>query len=151
MHFPKFEETMQKLCSNVNNANPLKRKILSENEECKRHTAKSAEIAEQTVCTENLYCEIDFRCDGFKTKYDVDFTQMNDYQILELNKARNLDNELNGILDKITRLASLVPVGGCEVQRMLDKAIIFRTEMSRKEKFITELQTIMLERDISES
>ena len=150
MHFPKFEETMQKLCSNVNNANPLKRKILSENEECKRHTAKCAEIAEQTVCAENLYCEIDFGCDGFKTKYDVDFTQMNDYQILELNKARNLDNELNGILDKITRLASLVP--GYEVQRMLDKAIILRTEMSkRKEKFITELQTIMLERDISES
>ena len=77
---------------------------------------------------------------------------MNDCQILELSKARNLDNELNGILDKITWLASLVPIGGYEVQEMLDKAIILRTEMSkRKEKFITELQTIMLERDTSES
>ena len=35
---------------------------------------------------------------------------------------------------------------------MLDKAIILRTEMSkRKEKFITKLQTIMLEQDISEN
>ena len=72
MHFPKFEETTQKLRSNVNNPNALKRKILSENEEYKRRTAKSAEIAEQTVCAETLYCEIDFRCDGFKIKYDVD-------------------------------------------------------------------------------
>ena len=84
---------MQKLRSNGNNANTLKRKILSENEEYKRHTAKSAEIVEHTVCAEKLYCEIDFRCDRFKKKYDVDFTQMNDYQILELSKDRNLENE----------------------------------------------------------
>ena len=77
---------------------------------------------------------------------------MSYYKILELSKNRNLDDELNGIIVKVTALASLSPVGGEEVRNILDEVIKKRNELARKrEYFLTDLQAVIVGRDISEA
>ena len=42
-------------------------------------------------------------------KCGINLNDLNDYQLLELNRNRNLETEFNEIFDKITILASMVP------------------------------------------
>ena len=68
---------------------------------------KEAKILSKNVEKEKLVAE----CTERSKQYDIQFKNLSDYQILELSINENLDEKFNGSLDKVTSLASLLPVG----------------------------------------
>ena len=70
-------------------------------------------------------------------------------QILEIFQNKNVDVEFNGILEKVTALAGLVPCGGEYVQNMLRNAKEKRNKLALKRKtFLKNLQEMVIECDI---
>ena len=98
----------------------------------------------------NLNIEILLRFNALQTKYAIKINNLTDYQILEIYRNKNLDVKFNGILDKVTALAGLVPFGGESVQIMLENAKKKRDKLAVKRKhFLKNLQETVIERDIS--
>ena len=85
---------------------------------------------------------------------------------------KNLNDEFNVILDKVTSLASLASFEGHDMQKTVDDPIVKRNELAKirtiqkivndtivkrndlansREKFISGLQNVLIERDISDS
>ena len=99
---------------------------------------------------ENLIKEVKYRFKSLSKKFDLKLNDLGDYQILEIYQDKNLDQEFNGILEKVTALASLAPFGGEVVRRMGKNASKIREKLAEKrEKFSASLQKIVIERDIT--
>ena len=98
---------------------------------------------------ESIFCEITMRCEVLEEKYSIDLNHLSDYQLLDINN-KNLDKEFNGILQKITSLASFVPSGGGTVQRLFQTATENRDSLvSKRKRFQTDLSRLVVERDVT--
>ena len=137
--------------SRLNEAKNLKKQILYKMGESQKSVTESTELHRQIGNAENLAHEISLRCHSLILKYDVNFEELSDYQILEISKNKNLDGEFNEILEKITNLVSLSPYGGEEVQKMVKDTLKKRDDLAEKrDKFVLNLQTIIRKRDVSD-
>ena len=93
------------------------------------------------VKAENLQSEISYRFNLVNRKRE-NLNDLDDYQLLELNRNRNLETEFNDIFDKITILASMVPKDGDKVENMLKLNL-------KKETFLKNLEKIVADRDVT--
>ena len=101
-----------------------------------------------SVKAKNLSEEITLRSETLEEKLDLDLDSLTDYQILDISQNKSLDNEFNGILERVTELASLVSDGADE--KLLGAASKKRDTVAKKRKIFAEsLRKILLERDIT--
>ena len=100
------------------------------------------------VKADSLSQEIALRSESLEEKYDVDLKSLTDYQILDISQNKSLDGEFNGILERVTELASLVSDGADN--NLLDVASKKRDAVAKKRKiFCEKLKKIVSERDIT--
>ena len=84
------------------------------------------------IRAENLYREIELRCDNLRSKCEANINSLEDYQILELSKSNNIfDTEMREILDKTTSFAQFVTVRDDTAINMLNKLSAMRDETVR--------------------
>ena len=146
----KFKTAISEMRQDIKMAKLLKQKLFEENEKSRTEAVNSHERSSQIVKVENLVSEIKFRCDSLQRKYEHKLEDLSDYQILDISQNKNLDLEFNGVLEKVTSLAALVPAGGKDVQNLLDSAIAKRNALaSKKEIFQQSLQETVAKRDIT--
>ena len=98
----------------------------------------------------NLNSEILLRFNALHklSSYDLKINALTDNQILEIYQNNKVDVEFNGILEKVTALAGLVPCGG-ECAKYAEKCKRNRDKLALKRKnFLKNLQETVIERDI---
>ena len=128
----------------------LKQKISEVKEKSKKRAILEKEQLKNLTNAENLRTEICYRFKSLSKKYDPDLNNLGDYQILEIHQDKTLDTEFNDILEKVTSLAALAPLGGDSVTRMVKKASKTRDRIAlKREKFREKTLKIVLERDIT--
>ena len=104
----------------------------------------------QVLKGENLFSEITKRLEILELKYDQDLSVLGDYQLLDINQDKTLDQEFNTVLEKVTDLSSLVPGGGSEVQELLNSASAKRDTVSdKRNEFLKKLKAIVESRDVT--
>ena len=150
LYDPKFKQLTLEMREDVKMGKILKQKLLEAEEKSKRQVREEFEQSVHITGAENLSREIDLRCSSLQIKYDNNFENLSDYQVLGISQNKNLDSEFNELLGKVTSLAALAPVGGEPVQKLLGDAIRGRDELAKKrDKFVKDLQQTVIERDIT--
>ena len=147
---PRFVDKTKEINENIKMAKILRRKHLDVAKE--KETEKSAKTKQEIelLGAQNLSSEINLRCEFLETEFDQELKNLSDYEILEISQNKNIDSELNGVLEKVTALASLASKGSEAVQNLLDLTICKRDHVISKRKlFKTNLQSILNERDIT--
>ena len=154
-----FKSELQRLNYEISDSKRRIKEILQQQEnscnngEKERSQAKrDKEVALEMIRAENLYREIELRCDNLRSKCEANINSLDDYQILELSKSNNIfDTEMREILDKTTSFAQFVTVSDDTAINMLNKLSAMRDETVRiKIDFFTNLSKNIIQRDISE-
>ena len=152
-HSSQIEHLIQELSEDVKIAKLLKVKLIQAEKSVSAQNSATHDESKRkssVLKAENLNREIVLRCDSLKKKYTQELSSLTDYQILEISQNKNLDLEFNGVLEKVTDLASFVPEGGNAVEILLSAATTARDSVAtQKSKFLDILQTILLDRDIT--
>ena len=114
----KYFEAINDINQDIKMAKLLKLKI---SEVARKKLGKIHEREQwgRLVKAENLQSEISYRFNLVNRNCEINLNDLNDYQLLELNRNRNLENEFNEIFDKIAILASMVPKGGDKAENIL--------------------------------
>ena len=112
---------------------------------------RAATIQAKTVSkAESLKTEITLRFKSLSSKFDIDFDKLGDSQVLELSQNKNLDQEFNSILEKVTELSSLSTVGCADIDKLINSVTKTRGRLAvKKDTFFSKLQKIMVDRDIT--
>jgi hypothetical protein len=114
--------------------------------------SEKEKVKKLVACAEGLKFEIQTRYDTFKSKCEVSFTDLNDYEILDIKKREeSFHVELRELLDKISDFEKYVlPCGDAVAD--LKKTVIEMRDGGTKlmGTFLDNLHKVVTDRDISE-
>ena len=114
--------------------------------------AEKERIKNLLVCAEGLKFEIKNRHDRFKSKCSIDFSNLNDYEVLDIKKREeSFHVELREIFDKISSFErDVLPCGDAAAE--MRKNVLEMRESSSKlmDLFLVNLSKVVADRDISE-
>ena len=145
-----FKNRTNDMHGDIKLAKLLKKKLSEISEGQKESKEREKARACNLIAAQNLYDEINLRCDSLSIKFSVNLELLSDYQILEIGQNKELESEFNCILERISSLATYVLLGGEQVESMLTAASETRSKLTEKKKiFQQKLQLIIMERDVT--
>ena len=149
-HLKLFEGKLSTISAEIKMAKILMHKLVEVTRDREVDHLQKVERENHILTAESMSSEICLRLESLEAIYQQDLESLSDYQILQVSQKCNHESELNEILSKITDLTGLVPKGGDEVRKLLDRVTTMKNAsvVSRK-KFADKLRKIVLEKDIT--
>ena len=114
--------------------------------------AKNVEVKNILSCSESLVFEIQNCYESFKSKCEVDFAGLNDFEILDVKKHEDSYHlEIRELFAKISSFEKYVAPCGLQADTLKKKVIVMRDNCKGLlEGFLKKLNGIISEKDISE-
>ena len=148
--YSKYGHLSSEINQDMKMAKLLKNKLVKLIGQHQKEESDKLKSRTHVLSAESVFSEIQLRCESLESKYELDLKSLSDYQLLEVNQGKNLDQDFNAILEKVTSLASLVRLGGQPVETLLTQAVKLRDSLATKRKnFSDDLSKLVADRDVT--